>query len=58
MAAGQPLPMFGRLPWFALLRRMRAFFFLVFFDMGDHPTLYERPATRQYGEPGADEDRP
>ena len=26
--------MFGRLPWFALLRRMRAFFFLVFFDMG------------------------
>jgi hypothetical protein len=26
--------MFGRLPWFALLRRMRAFFFLVFFDIG------------------------
>jgi hypothetical protein len=25
--------MFGRLPWFALERRMRAFFFFVFFDM-------------------------
>ena len=26
--------MLGRLPWFALERRMRAFFFFVFFDMG------------------------
>ena len=25
--------MLGRLPWLALERRMRAFFFLVFFDM-------------------------
>jgi hypothetical protein len=30
----QPRPMLGRLPWFAFERRMRAFFFLVFFDMG------------------------
>ena len=30
--------MFGRLPWFALLRRMRAFFFLVFFDMNGKPS--------------------
>ena len=30
--------MFGRLPWFALLRRMRAFFFLVFLDMNDEPS--------------------
>lgn len=27
--------MLGRLPWLAFERRMRAFFFLVFFDMGD-----------------------
>jgi hypothetical protein len=26
--------MLGRLPWLAFERRMRAFFFLVFFDMG------------------------
>jgi hypothetical protein len=26
--------MFGRLPWFALLRRMRALRFLVFLDIG------------------------
>jgi len=26
--------MFGRLPWFALLRRILAFFLLVFFDIG------------------------
>ena len=26
--------MLGRLPWLAFDRRMRAFFFLVFFDMG------------------------
>ena len=25
--------MFGRLPWLAFERRMRAFFFLVFFDI-------------------------
>ncbi len=30
--------MLGRLPWLAFERRMRAFFFLVFFDMKDHPT--------------------
>ena len=42
--AGQPLPMFGRLPWFALLRRMRAFFFLVFFDMRYHPTRVRTPS--------------
>jgi hypothetical protein len=30
--------MFGRLPWFALLRRMRAFFFFVFFDMACDPS--------------------
>ena len=30
----QPRPMLGRLPWLAFERRMRAFFFLVFFDMG------------------------
>ncbi len=35
---GQPRPMFGRLPWFALLRRMRAFFFLVFFDIRVQPS--------------------
>ena len=29
----QPRPMLGRLPWFALLRRIFAFFFLVFFDI-------------------------
>ena len=33
-AGGQPRPMLGRLPWFALERRMRAFFFFVFFDIG------------------------
>jgi hypothetical protein len=27
--------MFGRLPWLALERRMRALRFLVFFDIGD-----------------------
>jgi hypothetical protein len=27
------LPAFGRLPWFALLRRARSFRFFVFFDM-------------------------
>ena len=27
--------MLGRLPWLAFERRMRAFFFLVFFDMVD-----------------------
>jgi hypothetical protein len=27
--------MFGRLPWFALERRMRALRFLVFFDIAD-----------------------
>src|SRR5437773_7459655 len=42
--------MLGRLPWLALLRRVRAFFFLVFFDMNYQPTLYEVPAPRQYGE--------
>jgi hypothetical protein len=41
--------MFGRLPWFALERRMRAFFFLVFFDMGSHPRVYEVPGTRHDG---------
>jgi hypothetical protein len=30
----QPRPMLGRLPWLAFERRMRAFFFLVFFDIG------------------------
>jgi hypothetical protein len=30
----QPLPMFGRLPWFALERRRRALRFFVFFDIG------------------------
>jgi hypothetical protein len=30
--------MFGRLPWFALLRRMRAFFFFVFLDMNGKPS--------------------
>ena len=30
----QPRPMLGRLPWFALERRMRALRFLVFFDIG------------------------
>jgi hypothetical protein len=34
----QPRPMLGRLPWLAFERRMRAFFFLVFFDMGDEPS--------------------
>ncbi len=33
-AWAQPRPMLGRLPWFAFERRMRAFFFFVFFDMG------------------------
>ena len=37
--ADQPRPMFGRLPWFAFERRIRALRFLVFFDMRDHPTL-------------------
>jgi hypothetical protein len=32
--------MFGRLPWLAFERRMRAFFFLVFLDMGFHPTRW------------------
>jgi hypothetical protein len=36
--AGQPQPMFGRLPWFALDRRRRALRFLVFFDMAAQPT--------------------
>jgi hypothetical protein len=27
--------MLGRVPWFALLRRMRAFFLLVFFDIDE-----------------------
>ena len=31
----QPRPMLGRLPWFALERRIRAFFFFVFFDIAD-----------------------
>ena len=31
---GQPRPMLGRLPWFALLRRNLAFLRLVFFDIG------------------------
>ena len=31
---GQPRPMFGRLPWFALERRMRALALLVLFDIG------------------------
>ena len=30
--------MLGRLPWLAFDRRMRAFFFLVFFDMGSQAT--------------------
>ena len=30
----QPRPMLGRLPWLALERRIRAFFFFVFFDIG------------------------
>ncbi len=34
---GQPRPMFGRLPWLALLRRRRALRFLVFFDIGFEP---------------------
>ena len=42
--------MFGRLPWFAFERRIRALRFLVFFDMRDHPTLYLGPATRHYGD--------
>jgi hypothetical protein len=29
--------MLGRLPWFAFERRILAFFFLVFFDMGSKP---------------------
>ena len=45
----QPRPMLGRLPWFALLRRVRAFFFLVFFDMSSQPTRCEVPGTTRYG---------
>ena len=41
--------MFGRLPWLAFERRIRAFFFLVFFDMSDHSTLCEVPGTRPTG---------
>jgi hypothetical protein len=33
-------PMLGRLPWLALERRIRAFFFFVFFDMRYEPTVW------------------
>src|SRR5207253_9414400 len=47
--ADQPRPMFGRLPWFAFERRMRAFFFLVFLDMEDQPTWAGGRVTRHDG---------
>ena len=35
----QPRPMFGRLPWLALLRRIRALRFFVFLDIAAQPTV-------------------
>jgi hypothetical protein len=34
------------LPWFALLRRILALRFFVFFDMGDHLTLCQQAFPR------------
>lgn len=40
--------MFGRLPWLAFERRMRALRFLVFFDIGDDAIGQSRQRHRAY----------
>jgi hypothetical protein len=42
----QPRPQLGFLPWFALLRRILALRFFVFFDMGDNLTLCQQAFPR------------
>src|SRR3954471_16339063 len=47
--------MLGRLPWFAFDRRIRAFLFFVFFDMGSHATARSgglHPAPQVFDIPG------
>ena len=49
--------MLGRLPWLALDRRIRAFFFLVFFDMGSQASGGSgclHPAQQVVDVPGVD----
>jgi hypothetical protein len=46
MVGSQPLPVLGRLPWLALLRRMRALRLLVFFDIGMRVYGLPRALTR------------
>jgi hypothetical protein len=46
---GQPRPMLGRLPWLAFERRILAFFFLVFFDIGLQPYRLISPTTQAVG---------